>query len=152
MTHPPGAKEKTASREQAVDLKRELVNGFFVMFRTSELYASNHPSYQKQSEHFLAVITGLQEAEGGVLLETLDGHLFVNEARLKFDFEGFAASKFLVGLLASHNLGGFSFEPGLSREELDRFVALFKKPPEELEGLPDLLAQEQIVHIVPKQN
>ena len=151
MTHPPGAKEKTASREQAADLKRELVNGFFVLFRTAELYASNHPSYQKQSEHFFAVITGLQEAEGGVLLETLDGHLFVNEARLKFDFEGFAASKFLVGLLASHNLGGFSFEPGLSREELDRFVALFKKPPEELEGLPDLLAQEQIVHIVPKQ-
>ncbi len=144
-------KQQAAPQEPAVDLKRELVNAFFVLFRTAELYASNHPSYQKQAEHFFAVITGLQEAEGSLLLETLDGHLFVNEARLKFDFEGFAASKFMVGLLSCHNLGGFSFEPGISREELERFVALFKRPPEELEGLPGLFAQEKIIHIVPKQ-
>lgn len=151
MSNPPGTKTKTPSYDQTTDLKRELVNGFFVLFRTAELYAFNHPSYQKQAEHLFAVITGLLEAEGSALLETLDGHLFVNEARLKFDFEGFAASKFVVGLLTSHNLGGFSFEPGLAREELDRFVALFKKPPEELEGLPDLFSQEQITHILPKQ-
>jgi putative nucleotidyltransferase with HDIG domain len=34
---------------------------------------------------------------------------------------------------------------------MDRFVALFKKPPEELDGLPELFAKEQISHIVPKQ-
>ncbi|MCI0331394.1 MAG: HD domain-containing protein [candidate division Zixibacteria bacterium] len=153
MSSPSGvkSKEKAGPPEPAGDLKRELVNGFFVLFRTAELYAPSHPSYQKQAEHLLAVIAGLQEREGSVLLETLDGHLFVNEARLKFDFEGFAASKFVVGLLTSHNLGGFSFEPGLGREELDRFVTLFKKPPDELEGLADLFAREKIARIVPKQ-
>jgi len=151
MSAKPAVKPFPPPPEPALDFKRELVNGFFVLFRTAELYAANHPSYQKQAEHFFATITGLLEAEGNVLLETLDGHLFVNDARLKFDFEGFAASKFVVGLLASHNLGGFSFEPGISREELDRFVMLFKKPPEELDGLPDLFTQEQIKHIVPKQ-
>lgn len=148
---PATVKPPAPVSEKGLDLKRELVNGFFVLFRTAELYAASHPSYQKQAEHFFATVTGLQEAEGSVLLETLDGHLFVNDARLKFDFEGFAASKFVVGLLASHNLGGFSFEAGISREELDRFVALFKKPPEELDGLPDLFSREQITHIVPKQ-
>ncbi|HXF48164.1 MAG TPA: HD domain-containing phosphohydrolase [Verrucomicrobiae bacterium] len=148
---PAAVKPPAPVSEKGLDLKRELVNGFFVLFRTAELYAATHPSYQKQAEHFFATVNGLLEGEGNVLLETLDGHLFVNDARLKFDFEGFAASKFVVGLLASHNLGGFSFEAGISREELDRFVALFKKPPEELDGLPDLLAREQITHIVPKQ-
>ncbi|MGE5693597.1 MAG: hypothetical protein ACM3YF_07450, partial [Candidatus Zixiibacteriota bacterium] len=151
MSAKPAVKPSPLPPEPALDFKRELVNGFFVLFRTAELYAANHPSYQKQAEHFFATITGLLEAEGNVLLETLDGHLFVNDARLKFDFEGFAASKFVVGLLASHSLGGFSFEPGICREELDRFVMLFKRPPEELDGLPNLFTQEQIKHIVPKQ-
>src|SRR5262245_41660527 len=113
MSAKPAVKAPSPSPAQTPDLKRDLVNGFFVLFRTAELYAASHPSYQKQAEHFFSTITALLEGEGSVLLETLDGHLFVNEVRLKFDFEGFAASKFVVGLLASHNLGGFSFEPGI---------------------------------------
>lgn len=140
-----------AASPAALELMRELVNSLFVLFRTAELYAPSHPSYQKQGEHFFGLVCQLLEGQSGLLLETSDGHLFFNDVRLKFDFEGFAASKFLVGLLTSHNLGGMGFESGLTREELDRFVAAFKKAPEEPDALLELFAEEGIVHIVPKK-
>jgi putative nucleotidyltransferase with HDIG domain len=147
----PTVKEKLTASATGSELKRELVNSFFVLFRTAELYDAPHPSYRKQSEHFLSTFTNLLEAEGNVLLETSDGHLFVNDIRLKFDFEGFAASKFLIGLLAAHKIGGFSFEEGLLAAELDRFVFAFKKAPPEPEELLNFLAQQEISHIVPKK-
>ncbi len=150
MTNPT-VKEKQAAPAAGTGLKRELVNSFFVLFRTAELYDAPHPSYRKQSEHFLSTFIRLLETEGGVLLETADGHLFVNDVRLKFDFEGFAASKFLIGLLSAHKIGGFSFEEGLTAEELDRFVFAFKKAPDNPDELLNFFAQENITRILPKK-
>jgi len=143
-------KEQRSIQTSAPDLKKELVNGLFVLFRTAELYDSSHPSFQNPAQQLFSVISRLQDGEGKVDLETLDGHLFVNDLRLKFDLEGYTAGKFLIGVLASHHLGGLSFEPRLTQEELNRFVFIFKKAPEDPAALLELFEQEKVEHIVPK--
>jgi len=144
-------KEQSFLHTSAPDLKKELVNGLFVLFRTAELYNSNHPSFQNPAQHLLSVISRLQDGEGKVDLETLDGHLFVNDARLKFDLEGYTAGKFLIGVLSSHHLGGLSFETGLTQDELNRFVFTFKKAPEDQAALLELFEQEKIEQIIPRK-
>lgn len=150
MTHPT-VKEKETIHSSTADLKKELVNGLFVLFRTAELYEANHPAFQKQSGHLFSLVSRLRQAEGGVIIETMDGHLFANDVRLKFDLEGYAASRFLIELFARYKMGGICFEPNLSGEELDRFIFLLRKAPEDPAELLEALAKENIQHITLKR-
>ncbi|KKN29034.1 hypothetical protein LCGC14_0848170 [marine sediment metagenome] len=56
----------------------------------------------------------------------------------------------LYGILSSYGLQGVLFVRGLTRDELERFLNLLTKPPEEVAGQWDRLVQElELSHILP---
>ncbi len=56
----------------------------------------------------------------------------------------------LYGILSSYGLQGVLFVRGLTRDELERFLNLLTKPPEEVAGQWDTLVQElELSHILP---
>ncbi|MEN8151074.1 MAG: HD domain-containing phosphohydrolase [Planctomycetota bacterium] len=74
---------------------------------------------------FLGTLRDLFEAESRIVLQMASDCLFVNEARLKVDFEGFASFKYVVEAMKDRDIGTIAFDRSPTEEELRVFLTLF---------------------------
>lgn len=74
---------------------------------------------------FLKTLGDLFEAESRIVLQMASDCLFVNEARLKVDFEGFASFKYVACAMKDRDIGTIAFNREPSEDELRVFLTLF---------------------------
>ena len=101
---------------------KNLVSQLYATIRTAQIYDRTNSVYTRQAENLLGLIQSLLEGTGEFLLKSKEGYLFLNDTRLRFSFDGYVSSKFIVETFRKLQFECIFFSPPLNREELDEFV------------------------------
>lgn len=101
---------------------KNLVSQLYATIRTAQIYDRSNSVYVRQAESLLGLIQSLLEGTGEFLLKSKEGYLFLNDTRLRFSFDGYVSSKFIVETFRKLQFECIFFSPPLNREELDEFV------------------------------
>jgi HD-GYP domain-containing protein (c-di-GMP phosphodiesterase class II) len=106
---------------------KSLVNQLSVAIRSAQIYDKDNSVYVRQSENLFALISALLEKEQDVFLRSKEGYLFLNETRLRFSFDGYVPSKFIMETFRRMQFESVIFSSPLSKEELDEFIFILAK-------------------------
>jgi len=121
--------EVVDKRESTVDpflleKGRGLLKQLYASIKTAQIYDQNNVMFLKQSDALRDIVDKLMEREGKIQLKFKEGHIFLNEFRLKLDFDGYSASRALSEEFFEYGVESITFEHGISHRELDKFVFL----------------------------
>lgn len=105
-----------------VEKGKELVNLFHSTLKTALLYEPNNEAFRKQILPLMDSVKNIIEGEGELSLSTKEGYLFLNQARLRFDFENYVATRFIIEFFQKLKLYKLTLETGLGQEELQTLV------------------------------
>ena len=122
---PAKTKEKNVTKVQKLYLLEQgknLVHQLYVSIRTAQLYDRSNSVYVRQGEKLLGLIKALLEKEEEIFLKCKEGYLFLNETRLKFSFDGYVSSKFIMETFRKLQYESLIINSPLTPEELDEFV------------------------------
>jgi HD-GYP domain-containing protein (c-di-GMP phosphodiesterase class II) len=130
--------------EEKLILKKgeELIQQFFASIKTAQIYEPNNTLFIKQSQKLSQTVFGLLESCGQISLKIRAGYVFLNDLRLRFDFDGYAGSKFILEYLQRLDIQNIFIEQGVSSKDLDEFVYLFAHTETEEEGVFDLFEKK----------
>jgi HD-GYP domain-containing protein (c-di-GMP phosphodiesterase class II) len=121
------SQEKSSSKASQLYLLEQgknLVYQLYVSIRTAQIYDRANLTYVKQSESLFDLVKNLLEKEEKIILNSKEGYLFLNDTRLKFSFEGYVSSKFILEIFRKFQFESLTIQPQLSKDELDDFVFL----------------------------
>lgn len=116
--------ESRAEKLHLVEEGTSLVYQLYASVRTAQIYDRSNSVYLRQAESLFRLLHDLLEKEEELFLKSKEGYLFLNETRLKFSFDGYAASRFLMEIFSKHQFEGVVFSPALTGQELDEFVSI----------------------------
>lgn len=111
---------------------KNLVNQLSVSIRTAQIYDRENSVYTRQIENLFTSLEALLGKEQDIFLKSKEGYLFLNETRLKFSFDGYVSSKFVMEIFRKLSFESIIISSPLNREELDEFVFILAK--ENVEG------------------
>lgn len=117
-------KENKENYLRLLEKGKALVNLFYSTLKTAQLYEPNNSAFQKQIFPFADLITRTIQAEGELSLSSREGFLFLNQARLRFDFENYVAIRFSLDFLQKLKVFKITFESGLNQQELQNFICI----------------------------
>jgi HD-GYP domain-containing protein (c-di-GMP phosphodiesterase class II) len=128
-----------AQKRYLLEQGRNLVYQLYVSIRTAQIYDRSNSVYQRQAEGLFKLMGSLLEKEQELYLKSKEGYLFLNDVRLKFSFDGYVSSKFLMDLLSKLQFEALTIGSGLATQELDDFIfILAHADPEAKEPFEDL--------------
>ncbi len=130
---------------------KNLVNQLTVSIRTAQIYDRSNSVYVRQGENLFELINSLLEKEQEICLKSKEGYLFLNETRLKFSFDGYISSKFLMETFKKLQFESLVISLPLTLEELDEFVFILAHADTEcedpFENLQNRVLSSNIQHI-----
>ena len=115
--------KKELTQKEATDILTRLQ----VVLKISRVYDSNNQILLKQLEQFIAVLNDALGREGEIVLRLRQNSLYLKGLRVKFDYSNYHVYKYLQNELTSKELAAIEFCPGLTQEEIQRFVAIFNR-------------------------
>lgn len=118
-------KQETAFDSLLLEKGKGLVKQLFACLKTAKIYDQNNTMFLKQSNALVNGVNDLLKREGQIQLKLKEGYIFLNETRLKFDFDGYSASRSLLDEFPKYDVESITIEPGISHTELDKFIYLF---------------------------
>jgi HD-GYP domain-containing protein (c-di-GMP phosphodiesterase class II) len=145
--------QKTASRLKShlQEQGKGLVNQLSVSLRIASIYDRENSVYLRQLENFYSLVSSLLEKEQGINLKSKEGYLFVNETRLKFSFDGYVSSKFIMETFKKLGFESLTIDSGVTLQELSQFVFVLTQDYGEEEGvferLQNKMLSSELAHI-----
>ncbi len=103
---------------------RDLAYQLYASIKTAQLYERSNLTYVKQSENLFDLVKSFLEKEERIILNSKEGYLFLNETRLKFSFEGYLSSRFILEVFRKFQFEGLTVDSEVTKEELDETVFL----------------------------
>lgn len=122
---PAKTKEKDVTKLQKLYLLEQgknLVYQLYVSIRTAQIYDRSNSVYVRQGENLFGLVKALLEKVQEIFVKSKEGYLFLNETRLKFSFDGYVSSKFLMETFRKLQFESLIINSPLTPEELDEFV------------------------------
>lgn len=151
---PAKTKKKDVTRVQKLHLLEQgknLVYQLYVSIRTAQIYDRSNSVYVRQGENLFGLIKALLEKEDKIFLKSKEGYMFLNETRLKFSFDGYISSKFLMETFRKLQFESLVINSSLTPEELDEFVFILAHADAEcedpFENLQKRVLSSNIQHI-----
>jgi len=130
-------KKKDVTRVQKLYLLEQgknLVYQLYVSIRTAQIYDRSNLVHVRQAENLFGLINALLKKEQEIFLKSKEGYLFLNETRLKFSFDGYISSKFLMETFRKLQFESLVISSSLTSEELDEFVFILAHADTECEN------------------
>lgn len=137
---------------EMIRLGKALVTHLFVLLKTAQNYNEGHAATNAPLTNAFNVIGEIHRRNEEAALRLRHGYLMLGELRLKPDAAGFDTFKFLMGEMKRYLIGGISFSPEVTAEEIGRFAYVFN----EIEPIPspqtftkflERMQQRMVVHI-----
>jgi HD-GYP domain-containing protein (c-di-GMP phosphodiesterase class II) len=119
---------ESSPRRPADDAGRQgsdLIRDFYMVAKTAAMFEYTNVVTREAVAAFLATVRSLLKAESRLTLQMASDCVFVNEARLKVDFEGFAAFRYVVEAMKNRDIGTILIRGEPTEEELRVFLTLF---------------------------
>ncbi len=113
------------ARDRTQKLGRRLVSHFYLVAKTAAMFDFSNVNAREALSTFLATLDELLSVEPEVTLQVASDCVFVNESRLKIDFEGFASFKYAIEAFNDRDIGAVTFARGVSEEDLTVFLRLW---------------------------
>lgn len=144
-------KEKKEEFLSLLERGKEFTILFYSTLKTAVLYEPNNTAFQKQINPLREKIEKIIQQEGELNLSTQEGYLFLNQARLRFDFESYVASRFVLEFLKKLKIHKLALEQGMNQEELQRFIYILVQVDlngkEPYEALEKKIFEENLKHL-----
>jgi HD-GYP domain-containing protein (c-di-GMP phosphodiesterase class II) len=151
---PTGLAEEALSKASQLYLLeqgRNLVYQLYVSIKTAQIYDRTNVTHIKQSENLLDLVKNLFEKDEGIILNSKEGYLFLNEIRLQFSFERYVSSKFLLETFRKFQFESLTISSQVTKDELDDFVFLLARTHPEGEdvfgSLEEKIVDSDIQHL-----
>ncbi len=123
---PPRPHSRPAD-QNLLRLGRQLVELMFALIRTSRTHQPNHPLTLETAQRLLEIIRKINSLENEVELGLFLGLLKLNDIWLKTSIAGQSVFQFVTDEFKERGIGGISFGPLLTGQELVDFIALFNR-------------------------
>jgi HD-GYP domain-containing protein (c-di-GMP phosphodiesterase class II) len=111
-----------AQKRFLLEQGKNLVYQLYVSIRTAHIYDRSNSVYLRQAESLFSLIGSLLEKTEELYLKSKEGYLFLNDTRLKFSFDGYVSSKFIMDIFSKVQFEELIINSGLTARELDDFV------------------------------
>jgi HD-GYP domain-containing protein (c-di-GMP phosphodiesterase class II) len=115
--------EKELTQKEAADILTRLQ----VVLKISKVYETNNRIVVDQLEQFFGILHDAIGREGEIVLRLRQNALYMKGVRVKFDYSNYHVYKYLQNELSSKELAAIEFCPGLTQEEIQRFVAILNR-------------------------
>jgi HD-GYP domain-containing protein (c-di-GMP phosphodiesterase class II) len=112
---------------QVQDQGRNLVNRFFMFYRTGALHTLENEATRRACEAVREVVVALKDLTGKIGLSAVGDSFYLNKTLLKTDFSTFENFRFLTVLFEKLNISGFSFSDVPETEEFLTFLERLHK-------------------------
>ena len=117
------ARNPTISQKKANDVFVRLQ----AVFKLAIFYEPNNRIFKEQMDALLALVAEILERDGAVQVDISKSAIFLNRLRLKFDLATFSVYKFMISEFQDREIGSLTLEPGLTGDELTRFILFLVK-------------------------
>jgi HD-GYP domain-containing protein (c-di-GMP phosphodiesterase class II) len=137
-------------RSPAGKTEEQLLNAFFVLYKTARIIEENNAAFQKQLNNFVRHLRAVAVQQGEVVIKTIHGHYFVNEFMVRFDDTGLSGAADVVSEWRKLGLGGLCFNSTISPDEAARFfkfVAKIKPADHDLDSITARLASHGLSQV-----
>jgi HD-GYP domain-containing protein (c-di-GMP phosphodiesterase class II) len=138
--------QRTVSRQKShlQELGKSLVNQLSVALRIALIYDRENAVFLRQMENFYNLVFVLLEKEQAINLKSKEGYLFVNETRLKFSFDGYVSSKFIMETFKKLGFESLIIDAAVTLQELSEFVFVLTQDYGEEEGVFERLQNKML--------
>lgn len=123
-----------ARQDQTHRLGRVLVSHFYMVAKTAGMFDFDNVITRDALATFRQTLEDGFALEPEITLTMAAECLFVNETRLKIDFEGFTAFKYTIEAMKGRDIGSIVFTSPVDDESLRRFLKLFVENDPRIEG------------------
>lgn len=125
----------TAERDEGLIRQsgRALLGAIHGAQRALRLYPLENAAVQRALDELFEIVGTLEQAEGTVEIRLAGDFIFVNQTRLRLGLDNFAAFTGFVTLMKGAGIGLLRFEPGITRRELQAFLAIMAALPATVE-------------------
>jgi HD-GYP domain-containing protein (c-di-GMP phosphodiesterase class II) len=132
-------------------LGRALVGNFYLVVKTLGMFDPANVLSKQAVASFLSALRDMLAAEGEAVLRMSSDCLFVNETRLRIDFEGFASFRYIVDSMKDRQIGAVFFGTEVREKDLISFLRAFhecdSRHPEPRREIESALAAAGVVGI-----
>jgi HD-GYP domain-containing protein (c-di-GMP phosphodiesterase class II) len=118
----PGAPADSRELQKAAV---DLLIRFHIVIKNARLYEPNNAMFRDQVKSLFAALEPILRRDGGASFRVRQSALFLNGQRLKIVLGTYPIFKSVLEEFRNRDIGALAFEPGLSVEELVRFVSAF---------------------------
>lgn len=128
-----------------------LINLFYAALRTAALYEPHNDAFQKQMGPLSREVKEIIEHEGELSFSSREGYLFLNQARLRLDFENYVASRFIQEFTQKLQIYKLTLESGISQPELQDLICILARTDpnekEPFEAIEKKVFEQNLGHI-----
>ena len=104
---------------------RTLVSEFYKVAKTTGMFGFENVVSREAIEGFLSTVRLLLRSDDALTLQVASDCIFVNESRLKVDFQGFAAFRYVIEAFKARGIGAIVFTGVPDEQSLCTFLALY---------------------------
>src|SRR4030067_2709495 len=112
-------------KEKAGLVQRDLVGilqRYHAILKIGKVYDFYNQMVQNQIQQLHARLSDALEREGEVVLRVRENSIYVNGARVKFNYSNYHVYKLLSADFQAKQIAAISFSPEMPEDELQRFV------------------------------
>ena len=134
--------------------QRELLavaSNFYSVFRLAKVFEPNNATIQERLAQLDESVQAILRKTGETRIEIRSGFLLLNWTRLKFTAPTHHIFRFFLNEFMSREIGAVSFFPGLTRDELGRFMVFLARTEipktHPFETLQNMLGSTALTHV-----
>jgi hypothetical protein len=98
-----------------------------IVYKIVKLYERNNEMYAAQGRSLYEVLNGVLSQQTEAAIKVREGAVFFNGIRLKFILATYPIFRFMLEEFQKREIGALVFQPGLTEEELLRFIFVLAK-------------------------
>ncbi len=147
MTH---LNDQPQSRALAGKAEEQVLNSFFVLYKTARLVDETNEVFQNLLKSFVEIFRSQTSDRPDLTIKNVSGHYFVNEGMIRQSTSGPSGATDIIGEWSQLGIGGVSISAEIMPEEIARFVKFMsgvKPDRHDLESLAAQLTQFGLSHV-----
>jgi len=138
MTYPS---DHLSGRALAGQVEEQLLNSFFVLYKTARLVDETNDTFQNLLKTFFEIFRAVTGERPELTIKNVSGHYFVNEAMVRQSTSGSSGAADIMAEWSQLGIGGISISAEIEPEEIAQFVKFMADVKPDQQNLESLAAQ-----------
>jgi HD-GYP domain-containing protein (c-di-GMP phosphodiesterase class II) len=140
----------SSQRTLAGKTEEQLLNLFFVLYKTSRILEQNNETFMKQLDNFMSLFHAATAERPELIIKTVGGHYFVGDRMVRFNDQGLSGAADIVSEWKKMGLGGVCFDADIGPDEIAgffKFISSVKPDDNNLESVVQRLNSAGLMQI-----